>query len=186
MPRGMTNTPVFSPPKRMGSPMQMPMMPPLPGGMPPMPASPQGLPQAQHQRSPSPGFAAPGFGGPQAGFPAGQPTAGQPDFPLNQPGFPGAFGQIPYMNPYAAQKAASNPALQAAAMQALQAAASQALAQAIQSGQVPPEVSHRVASVLPASIPQTPIPQAPTPIAGRSSNRTFSTLGAGIQYSTRS
>lgn len=174
MPRGMINAPVFSPPKGMGSPMQMPMMPPMPGGMPPMPASPQGPPQAPPQQYPNPGFAAPGPFQAQAGFPAGQPGAGQP-------GFPGAAGQPPYMNPYATQKAAGNPAWQAAATQAIQAAAAQALQQAIESNQVPPEVAQSATTPAPA-----PTFQAPTPIAGRSNNRVFSTLGAGIQYSTRS
>lgn len=178
MPRGMINAPVFSPPKGMGSPRQMPMMPPMPGGMPPMPASPQGPPQAPSQQIPNPGFAAPSPFQAQAGFPVGQPafSGGYPGFP----GFPGAAGQIPYMNPYAAQKTASNPAWQAVATQAIQAAAAQALQEAMQSNQVPPKGPQGAASAEP-----TPTSQTPIPIAGRSNNRMFSTLGAGIQYSTR-
>jgi hypothetical protein len=99
---------------------------------------------------------------------------------MNQPGIPGPADQSPYMNPYAPQKAPSNPAWQAAATQAIQAAAAQALQQAIESNQVPPEVAQSAPSGDPA-----PTSQAPVPLAGRSNNRMFSTLGAGIQYSTR-
>jgi len=204
MPRGMINAPVFSPPMGMGAPMQMPMMPPMPGGMPPMPSSPQGPPQPPLQQQPNLGFASPGPVQAQVGLPVGQPGFGQPGFPVGQagpaqpgfpmqpvspisqfgsplPGFPGATGQIPYMNPYAAQKATNNPAWQAAATQAIQAAAAQALQEAIQSNQVPPEVAKGAPGLEPA-----PTFKAPTPIAGRSANRSFSTLGAGTQYSTRS